>query len=224
MPMVLRPAAAPKWCRVLSRHGSSNGAGYLEPAEMRALAISIFFVIRSLANVFVVTQCRSRQPHHFQQHRFAGIDQTIERDAMRRALAPRSSTPREQRDMHEGRQRRAAVLVHSLDRAPAQIVAEIAAGVARGPRIEAGGVCRPQQFCGMRSERAGVDAVRDRSLPRPLAVGIGERRGDSVARPGLDADMRGAAGEAERQQRLRAMPRDDLRSVSYTHLTLPTIY
>ena len=40
--------------------------------------------------------------------------------------------------MHEGDEARAIASVRSLNRAPAQIVAEIASGIARGPGIDAG--------------------------------------------------------------------------------------
>src|SRR5689334_2006531 len=73
----------------------------------------------------------SRQPHHFQQHRLAGIDQLFQRDA-RGTLAPDCAAARQRRDVNEGREARAAIGIHGLDRAPAQIVAEIASGIARG--------------------------------------------------------------------------------------------
>src|ERR1700685_857832 len=107
--------------------------------------------------------------------------------------------------MNEGGELRAALAAGRLDRAPAQIVAEIAPGVARYPRVDAGGAGRAQQFGGMRAERQGVGAAGDRSLARAAAIGIGERGGDGVARPGFDPDISGAPGEAETQQRLRTI-------------------
>ena len=48
-----------------------------------------------------------------------------------------------------------------LDRAPAQIVAEIAAGIARGPRVDAGAECRAQ-------EQRYADRTCMASCPRPI--------------------------------------------------------
>ena len=76
-----------------------------------------------------------------------------------------------------------------LDRAPAQIIAEIAAGVARGARIDAGAERGAQQFCGMRAEHFGVGATRDRSLAHACVVGVGPQHGDGVAGAGLDPDI-----------------------------------
>ena len=46
-----------------------------------------------------------------------------------------------------------------LDRAPAQIVAEIAAGIARGAGVDARAVGRAQQFGGVRTEHDSVGAA-----------------------------------------------------------------
>ena len=43
----------------------------------------------------------ARQPDHFQQHRFAGIDQLLQRDA-RKTLAPERPAARQRRDVNEG--------------------------------------------------------------------------------------------------------------------------
>ena len=52
-----------------------------------------------------------RQLHHLQQHRFAGIDQFFQRDAVRCALALRGAAAREQRHMDEGGEAGAVVAV-----------------------------------------------------------------------------------------------------------------
>ena len=90
-------------------------------------------------------------------------------------------------------------------RAPAQIIAEVTPGIARGPGVDAGAAGRAQEFGGVRPEHRGVGAADDRSLARAVAIGVGEERGDGIARAGFDPDMRRAIGEAENQQRLRAM-------------------
>src|SRR3982751_3547847 len=86
----------------------------------------------------------SCQPQHLQQHRFAGVDQFFQRDA-RKALAPGGAAAREWRDVNEGGEARAVAGIDGLDRAPAQIVAEIASGIARGAGIEAGTLSGPKQ-------------------------------------------------------------------------------
>jgi hypothetical protein len=43
-----------------------------------------------------------------------------------------------------------------------------------------------------------------------VAIGIGKQRGDGITRARFDPDMRRAIGEAEHQQRLGAMPGDEL--------------
>src|SRR3954467_3487699 len=68
----------------------------------------------------------SRQFHYLEQHGLAGVDQLLQRDALRSALAERLQAACEQRDVDERGKRRAVVLVRRLDRAPAQIIAEIA--------------------------------------------------------------------------------------------------
>src|SRR5665647_3426222 len=98
--------------------------------------------------------------------------------------------------------------VFGLDRfngTPAQIIAEVTAGVARGPDVDAGAIGGAEQLGGVRAEHRGVGAADDRSLARAVAVGIGEPGGDGVARAGFDPDMRGAVGEAETQQGLWAI-------------------
>jgi len=54
--------------------------------------------------------------------------------------------------MHERGEARTAAAVRRLDRAPAQVVAEIASGVARGPRIDTGRAGRAEKFGGVRAE------------------------------------------------------------------------
>ena len=60
----------------------------------------------------------ARQPYHFQQHRFAGIDQLFQRDA-RKTLAPERAAARQRRDVDEGGEARAVVGIDGLDRTPA---------------------------------------------------------------------------------------------------------
>ena len=108
------------------------------------------------------------------------------------------------RHMHESRKPQIGTLVHRLDRAPAQIVAEITSGVAGRPCIDAGGKRGAQQFCGVRPERRCRRALDDRSLACAMAIGIGDQRRHRVAGAGLDSHMSRAVGKPEHQQRLRA--------------------
>src|SRR5438874_7984912 len=78
----------------------------------------------------------SCQPPHFQQHRFAGVNQLFQRDAWK-PLAPDRTAARQWRNVDEGGEARAAIGIDGFDRTPAQIVAEIASGIARGAGIEA---------------------------------------------------------------------------------------
>src|ERR1700738_5462563 len=72
-----------------------------------------------------------------------------------------------------------------LDRAPAEVVAEIAAGVARGARIDATAERGAQQFRGVRAEHHGVGLARDRSLEKARMFGVGPNGRDGVPRAGL---------------------------------------
>ena len=63
-----------------------------------------------------------------------------------------------------------------------------------------------------------VGAARDRSLAHAGCVGVGPQHGDGVARAGLDAQMRVRRGEAEHQQRLRPMFRQQLRQFAIDRL------
>ena len=99
--------------------------------------------------------------------------------------------------------RRGIVSARRLDRAPAQIIAEIAAGVARGARIDAGAERRAQQLCGVRAEHLGVGAAGDRALAHAGVIGVRPQHGDGVAGAGLDADMR-ACGRRGRTSAARA--------------------
>src|SRR5436305_625087 len=89
------------------------------------------------------------------------------------------------------------VIAHGLDRAPAQIIAEIGTGVARWPRIDAAAERSAQQLRSMRAESHGVRTETDRTLAHARLGGVGPQQGDGVASPGLDPDMGGAVGEAE---------------------------
>src|SRR2546430_1558737 len=80
------------------------------------------------------------QPHHLQQHGFAGIDQLFQRNAPRRPFALRGAVSLQRRHMHECSEAGAGVGRRRLDRAPAQIISEITAGIARGPRGNAGAI------------------------------------------------------------------------------------
>jgi hypothetical protein len=150
-----------------------------------------------------------RHLDHLQQYRFAGIDQLIQRDAVGRAFALRRAVAGDQRHMDEGCKRRALVPLRRLDRAPAQIVAEIASGITRGAGIDAGALSRAQKLCGMRAEHPRVGAAGDRSLSRAVAVGVGKPRGDGVAGTGFDPDMCRTVGEAKHQDCMRAMSGDE---------------
>ncbi len=118
---------------------------------------------------------------------------------------------RQQRHMHERGERRAVVAAGRLDRPPAQVIAEIAAGIARGAGIDAGAVGGTQQFCGVRAEHHGVGIARDRSLAHPRVIGIRPQRGDGVAGAGLDPQVGRSGSQAEHQQRMRAMLRQQFR-------------
>src|SRR6185437_7709863 len=96
-------------------------------AQDRRAALSIRSALLRRLTTFVVIEIsalsRSRlshrasgQLHHFQQHRFAGIDQLVERDSSG-TLCLRSAVAGEQRHMDERRELRAVVAVRSLDRA-----------------------------------------------------------------------------------------------------------
>ena len=119
---------------------------------------------------------------------------------------------REQWNVNEGRETKTVALAHGLDRAPAQIIAEIAAGVARSARVDPGVAGRAKQFHGVRTEQSGVGVASNRSFSGAVAIGIGKQRGHRVAGAGLDPDMGRAASEAEHQQRLRAMSCQELRT------------
>src|SRR6267142_6655621 len=116
--MVRRRAAPsrtmrPRWC-----HSS------FETALSRLLRMRSDTVRQSAKCAFAHPTKPSRQPYHFQQHRFAGIDQLFLRDA-RKAFAPGGAAARQRRDVDEGGEARAVVGIDGLDRPPAQIVAEI---------------------------------------------------------------------------------------------------
>ena len=111
--------------------------------------------------------------------------------------------------MDEGGKARAVPGVDRFDGAPAQIIAEVTAGVARGPGVDAGAIGGAEQPGGVRTEHRGVGAADDRSLARVVAIGIGETGRDGVACARFDPDISGAIGEAETQQGLRAMLGDE---------------
>ena len=105
---------------------------------------------------------------------------------------PCAATRRRARAAAHGRRRQGGGRRRAgrLDRAPAQIVAEIAAGVARGAGVDAGAARGAQQFRGMRAERLRVGVAGDRSFARAGVIGVGPERGDGIAGAGLDPDMR----------------------------------
>ena len=76
--------------------------------------------------------------------------------------------------MHERSEAGASVARRRLDRAPAQVIAEIAAGIARCPRVNTGAIGRAQQFCDVRAEHHGVGTAGDRALAHARVVGIGQ--------------------------------------------------
>src|SRR5437762_12393407 len=98
--------------------------------------------------------------------------------------------------------------------APAQIVAEITAGIARGPCIDAGAARCAQQFCGVRAKHHGVGVARDRSLVHRSMVGIGPDGGDGVAGAGFDPHARCPRSKPEQRQRLRLSLREELRQLA----------
>ena len=124
-----------------------------------------------------------------------------------RGLPLRRASPSraERRDVHERGQPQMVVGADRLDRAPAQIIAEIASGVARGRASMPVPSAARSSSQRMRAEPHRVRAGGDRSLADAGLRRIGPQHGDGVAGAGLDPDMRGAAGEAEHQQRLRAV-------------------
>src|SRR3954463_12717274 len=143
----------------------------------------------------------SPQPHPLQQHGFAGVDQFFQRDT-RKTLASGGAAAREWWDVNEGGEARAVAGIDGLDRAPAQIVAEIASGIARGAGIEAGTLSGTQQLGGMRAESLCVRPISDRSLSGAGLRSVRPQHGDGIAGAGLDPDVSGATGEAEHQQRV----------------------
>ena len=121
-----------------------------------------------------VTHRRFGQLHHLQQHGFAGIDQFVQCDARGRAVALRAPS-RASSGTWTNAARRGPFRCTRLDRAPAQVIAEIAAGIARDSRIDAGAFGRAQQFGGVRTEHHGVGAAGDRSLACPVRSASGHR-------------------------------------------------
>ena len=129
----------------------------------------------------------------------------------RRVLALRDAVAREQRHVHEGREARTAVACGRLDRAPAQIIAEIAAGIARGARVDAGAAAarRSLAVCGpniMASAPPAIDPLRARAWSASGHSVVTALRARVSIRT-----MRRARGEAEHQQRLRPVLRQQLR-------------
>ena len=112
--------------------------------------------------------------------------------------------------MHECSEAGAGVGRRRLDRAPAQIIAEIAAGIARGPRVNAGAIGRAQQFCNVRAKHHGVGAAGDRALVQARMVGIGPQRGDGIAGAGLDPHIGRTGSKTEHQQRMRPPRRQQI--------------
>jgi len=149
-------------------------------SNFRCYAATLIRRTQSGLRLSTLAFCLSRQVHQLQQHGLAGIDQFLQRDAW--ALALHRCIARQRRHMHEGGEAGTLLAAGGLDRAPAQVVAEIAAGVARGPCVDAGGTCRAQQSCCVRAELLRVGAIDDRPVARDLAVGVGEGRGDGIAR------------------------------------------
>src|SRR5580693_1370475 len=83
-PSFLNPAAIASRYRTLFRHGVANGSGYLLPAEIGAFWMSIFFMgSLSMGGCPSCLAMRRlpRKSHQLHQHRFAGVDQLLQRDA-----------------------------------------------------------------------------------------------------------------------------------------------
>ena len=101
-----------------------------------------------------------------------------------------------------------------LDRAPAQIVAEIAAGVAGGARVDAGAsaarssfaVCGPNGFA-RRGPRRSIPCVRGCASASAISVVTALRARVSIRRCAV------RFGKPEHQQRLRA----DIFAISWEH-------
>src|ERR1700749_5082520 len=72
----------------------------------------------------------SREVYEFREHGFAGIDKVLESDTAR----PGRAITRQQGNVDECGEARAVLASRRLDRAPAEIIAEIGAGIARGAR------------------------------------------------------------------------------------------
>ena len=147
-----------------------------------------------------------RQLHHLQQHGFAGIDQFFQRDAVRVPLRCDAPSRASSGTWTNAARRGPSSRLDRLDRAPAQIIAEIAAGIARGPRVDAGADAR-RAAAWRCAGRTSWRRRRRRSIPcaRACASASGHSMVTALRARVSIRTCAVRVGEAEHQQRLRAM-------------------
>jgi hypothetical protein len=113
--------------------------------------------------------------------------------------------------MDEGGNLRPAV-AGGLGGAPAQVIAEVTPGVAGYRRRHARRSRRHQQPLRWHPQRQRRRCFgQDGRSHRNVAADIGKEPRERIARPRLDAQMLGASGEAEHDQRIGPLAREQLR-------------